>query len=153
MERNGPGRRPRASEAVPWLALAQVRMRTGDLSRAREALAKAERSPNLAADILITRAAIEHLETGHDSGDLLRQAVALQPRNWPIRKRHLAHLDQTGRTAEAARELRDFLKEQPFRAESWAMLGDFLEKLGQTDAANVARGQAAQRDVRLAPRL
>ncbi len=136
-------------QAMAWLALARVSMRTKDLSRAREALAKAERSPNLAPDILITRAAIDHLETGRDSGDLLRQATDLQPRNWPIRKRYLAHLDQSGRTAEAARELRDFLRDQPFRAESWQMLGTFLEKLGQPEAARAAHGQAALRDVRL----
>jgi tetratricopeptide (TPR) repeat protein len=136
--------------AMAWLALAQVSLRTGDLDRARAALAKAEGSPLLAADVLLTRAALEQVATGRDTVDLIEEAVALQPRNWPIRKRQLAHLDRTGRTADAARELRDFLREQPFRAESWTMLGGFLEKLAQADAAGAARQEARLRDVRLA---
>jgi tetratricopeptide (TPR) repeat protein len=136
--------------AMAWLALAQVSLRTGDLDRAKTALAQAEGSPLLAAEVLLTRAAIEQVETGRDTTDLYRQAVALQARNWPTRKRYLAQLDRAGRTAEAARDLRDFLREQRFRAESWTMLAGFLEKLGQADAAAAARAEAALRDVRLA---
>jgi tetratricopeptide (TPR) repeat protein len=136
--------------AMAWLALGQVSLRTGDLPRAKDALARAERAPLPAAEVRLARAALEQVETGRDTGDLVQQAVALQPRSWPIRKRHLAQLDRAGRTGEAARELRDFLREQPFRAESWTLLAGFLEKLGQPEAARAAREQAARRDVRLA---
>jgi len=132
-----------------WLSIAQVSLRLGDLPRTREALGKAEHAPQLTADLLLTRAALEQRETGRDPGALLQQAVEARPRSWPIRQRHLRHLDQTGHTATAARELRDFLREQPFRAESWVMLAVFLEKLGQPEAAQAARAQAAARDVRL----
>jgi tetratricopeptide (TPR) repeat protein len=136
--------------AMAWLALAQVSLRTGDLDRAKSALGKAEGSPLLAAEVLFTQATIEQVESGRDVSDLFQQAVALQPRSWPIRKRALAQLDRSGRTAEAARELQDFLREQSFRAESWALLATLLEKLGQTDAAVAARAEARWRDVRLA---
>ncbi len=136
-------------QAMAWFALANVCVRTRDFPRAHAALEKAELSPLLAADCLQTRAALEHLETGRDTGHLLVQAVERAPRNWSIRKRHLAHLAETGRTFEATQELRAFLEAQPFRAESWAIFADLLAKLGQPDAAAVARAQAARRDVRL----
>ena len=133
---------------MAWFALANVAVRTRDFATAREALARAEKSPLLAADILQTRAALEHLETGRDTGDLLRQAVERAPRNWPLRKRHLEHLNETGRTAEAARELGEFLEAQPFRADSWKLLAVLLEKMRQPEAAAQAYAQAAARDVR-----
>ena len=135
-------------QPMAWFALANVAVRTRDFATAHEALAHAEKSPLLAADILQTRAALEHLETGRDTGDLLRQAVGLAPRNWPLRKRHLEHLDETGRTAEAARELGEFLQAQPFRADSWKLLGTLLEKLRQPEAAAAAYAEAAARDAR-----
>ncbi len=135
-------------QPMAWLALANVAVRTRDFATARAALAHAEKSPLLAADILQTRAALEHLETGRDTGDLLRQAVERAPRNWPLRKRHLEHLDEAGRTVEAARELREFLAAQPFRADSWKLLAVLLEKMRQPEAAAQAYAQAAARDVR-----
>ena len=135
-------------QSMAWFALANVAVRTRDFATAHEALAHAEKSPLLAADILQTRAALEHLETGRDTGDLLRQAVGLAPRNWPLRKRHLEHLDEAGRTSEAARELGEFLQAQPFRADSWRLLGALLEKLRQPEAAAQAYAEAAARDVR-----
>ena len=136
-------------QAMAWMALANVSVGARDFATAREALGHAEKSALLAPDILKTRAALEYLETGRDSGELLRQAVALAPKDWPIRRRHLEHLDETGRTAEAARELRDFLSAQSFRAESWALLSRLLGKLGHGDAAAAAWREAQRRDVRL----
>ncbi len=135
-------------QPMAWLALARFGVRTRDFTDARQALEHAATPPLLAPEILQTRAALEYLETGRDSGDLLRQAVALAPKSWPIRRHHLEHLEESGRTAEAARELREFLSTQPFRAESWAMLGAELAKLGQHDAA-AAMCQARRLDVRL----
>lgn len=139
-------------QAMAWLARANVCVRTKDFPHAREALEKAGRSPLLVAECLQTQAALEHLETGRDTGDLLSQAVQKSPQSWPIRKRHLAYLAESGHPADAARELSAFLEAQPFRAESWAMLSDLLIKLGQADAAEVARSQASRRDVRMAPK-
>jgi tetratricopeptide (TPR) repeat protein len=135
-------------QPMAWFGLANAAIRARDFTTAHSALEKAASSPLLAADVIQSRAVLEHIETGRDTGDLLRQAVAAAPRNWGIRRRHLEHLDETGHTAEAARELRDFLAEEPFRAESWQLLGAFLERLASPASALAAYRQAAEFDVR-----
>jgi len=135
-------------QPMAWFGAANAAVRTRDFAAAREALERAQSSPLLAPDVLQTRAVIEHLETGRDTSDQLRTALGLAPRRWDIRQRLLQHLDETGRTAEAARELRDFLAVEDFRADSWQLLGRFLEKLAQPTAARIAYEQAAARDVR-----
>jgi cytochrome c-type biogenesis protein CcmH/NrfG len=47
----------------------------------------------------------------------------------------------------ALREVRTFLDRQPFRAESWRMLGEALEKIGDVSRAREAFAEAARRDV------
>lgn len=133
-------------QPIIWLGFANVLLRARDLPEARKALERAESSPLLRADCLQFRAALDHVELGRDSGDLLRQAAESVPANWPIRKRHLEHLIERGERAAAARELRDFLTAYPFRAESWRMLGALLESLGQRDLAIDAYQQATWRD-------
>lgn len=135
-------------QAMAWLGLANASIRARDFVTAHAALEKAKVSPLLQADVLLARAVLEHLETGRDTGDLLRQAIEIAPRHWGIRKRWLEHLDERGQTAEAARELRDFLGRESFRSESWLLLGNFLEKLAQPAAAVTAYEQAAALDVR-----
>jgi tetratricopeptide (TPR) repeat protein len=135
-------------QAMAWFGLANAAIRARDFATAHTALEKAQVSPLLQAEILQARAILEHLETGRDTTDLLHQAVASAPRNWGIRKRWLEHLDERGQTAEAARELHDFVGRDSYRAESWLLLGRFLEKLQQPGAAAAAYEQAAARDVR-----
>ena len=47
----------------------------------------------------------------------------------------------------AARELRAFLAEQPFRSDSWKMLGEIFGQMRQPAAAARAFEEAARRDV------
>ena len=54
---------------------------------------------------------------------------------------------QSGQLPRAVKELRAFLVEQPFRAESWHLLGDVLELVGQRETATRAYAEAARRDV------
>jgi tetratricopeptide (TPR) repeat protein len=135
-------------QAMAWFGLANAALRARDFATAHSALEKAQASPLLQADVLQARAVLEHLETGRDTTDLLHQAVEAAPRNWAIRKRWLEHLDERGQTADAARELRALLARESFRAESWLLLGTFLEKLAQPAAAITAYEQAAARDGR-----
>jgi hypothetical protein len=44
-------------------------------------------------------------------------------------------LDEQGKRVIAVRELHAFLERQSFRAESWRMLGEMLEKLGVREHA------------------
>lgn len=144
--RTAIGRAP--EQPMAWFGLANASIRARDFATARAALEKVKDAPLLQADLLQTRAVLEHLETGRDTSDLLRQALAIAPRHWGIRKRWLEHLDERGQTAEAARELRDFLGRESFRSDSWLLLGRFLEKLGMPPAAVAAYEQAAALDVR-----
>ncbi|MGB8167896.1 MAG: tetratricopeptide repeat protein, partial [Chthoniobacteraceae bacterium] len=135
-------------QPMAWFGLANAAIRARDFAIAHSALEKVKPSPLLEADLLQTRAILEHLETGRDTSELLRQAIEVAPRHWGIRKRWLEHLDERGQTAEAARELRDFLGFESFRSESWLLLGNFLEKLRQPEAAVASYEQAAAFDVR-----
>ena len=130
-----------------WLGYAGVLLRTRDFSGVREALAHAEKSPLLAAECARMRAALEHLETGRDSGDLLRDALRLAPRNWPIRRQYVEHLIERGDHEAAMRELRDFMETGGFRGETWKLMGRILESIHRPDLALGAYRQAADRDV------
>lgn len=135
-------------QPMAWFGLANASIRARDFATAHTALERVKDAPLLQADLLQARAILEHLETGRDTSDLLRQAIEIAPRHWGIRKRWLEHLDERGKTAEAARELRDFLGREPFRSDSWLLLGRLLEKLAQPQAAIAAYEQAAALDVR-----
>ncbi|MEA3212468.1 MAG: protein O-mannosyl-transferase [Chthoniobacter sp.] len=134
--------------AMAWFGLANAAIRARDFPAAHAALEKTQASSFLKADVLQARAVLEYLETGRDTGDVLRQTVEAAPHNWSIRKRYLEHLDERGQTGEAARQLGAFLEKEAFRAESWLLLASFLDKLHQPDAAVTAYQQAAERDVR-----
>jgi hypothetical protein len=131
-----------------WLGLANAALRAGDLAAARAALERVETAPFLRAEVLVARAALTHREGGANAEDFLRQAVEAAPDNWAIRRRYVEHLDELEQTNAAADHLRDFIGRQPFRAESWRLLGSFLEKLSNPKAAEVAYEHAAARDVR-----
>jgi len=130
------------------LGFAHVLMRARDFAGARQALERAETSPLLRADCLQLRAALDHLETGRDTGDLLRQAAEIAPANWPLRKRYLEHRIERGELAAVRSELTAFLESYPFRAESWTLLGQLLERTSEPERARIAYQEAARRDVR-----
>ena len=130
-----------------WLGYAGVLLRTRDFSGVREALAHAEKSPMLATECARTRAALEHLETGRDTGDLLRDALRLAPRNWPLRKQYVEHLIERGDNEGAMRELRGFIQTDGYRNETWKLMGRILESINRPDLAIGAYEEAADRDV------
>lgn len=130
------------------LGLATVLMRSRDFAGARQALERAETSPLLRAECLQLRAALDHLELGKDTGDLLRQAAEIAPANWPHRRRYLAHLVERGEVAAARHNLVGFLEKYPFRAESWRLLGQYCEAMNAPAPAKIAYAEAVQRDVR-----
>lgn len=135
-------------QPLAWFGLASVALRERDFPTARAALERAAASPLLTAEVWQARAVLEHQETGRDSGDWLRQAVEAAPKSWAMRKRYLEYRNERGRTAEALRELSALLEREPFRADSWRLLGGMLEKLGSFGAARAAYAEAARRDVR-----
>ena len=64
-----------------------------------------------------------------------------------MRKRYISHLIERGEMGTALGELRAALAEQPFRAETWEMLGRVAEKIGDAPLATTAYAEADLRDV------
>jgi tetratricopeptide (TPR) repeat protein len=129
------------------LGMAALHVRLGHYDEARDFLARAEQHPEIAPDARQVRVALEYRESGRDTTDLLREAADLAPLSWPPRKRYLSALDEQGKTVAAVQGLRKFLERQPFRAESWRMLGELLEKLGDREHAVPAFEEACELDV------
>ena len=136
------------SQPLAWFGLANVAMRTGDFAAAREALGKVAKSPLLKAEVLQARSVLVNRELGLDGSDLLAQALEVAPRSWAVRKRYVEYLTERGRARDAVRELSDLLTREPFRGESWRMLGGLLERLGDPVSARCAYEEAMRRDVR-----
>ena len=132
---------------IVWLSYASVLLRARDFEGARHALEKAEASPMFAAECAQTRAVLEHLQTGADTGDMLRKAAEVAPRNWPVRQRYVEYLMERGSLEAALHELRGFIEAHPFRGESWKLLGTLLERMRTPDLALTAYQQAAELDV------
>jgi len=127
------------------LASAYIRLR--EFPKARALLQKALESPETRTEALQDLTTVEFLEGGRMRTDLLQQASELSPTNWPVRKRYINALAVTGGVPAAIEELRRLLDRQPYRAESWHLLGDLLLRIGRRDIAKTAYAQAADYDV------
>ena len=143
--RNALARDP--EQPIALLGLAAESIRLGDYPTARAALDHAAKFPHIAAEVAQLRGALEFRESGTDATPAMKAAAAVAPLNWSFRKRYLAALMQTGKLDVAARELRAFLADQPFRGDSWKMLGEMLGQMRQPAAAARAFEEAARRDV------
>ncbi len=124
------------------LAAAYVRLR--DFPRARAQLEAVSAVPLVHSEYLQYLATVEYLEKGEDRVDLLREAASAG--SWAAEKRYISHLAERGEKVDAINELRRVLEREPFRAESWKMLGDLLEA-NRPDLARQAFAEAAARDV------
>ena len=129
------------------LGLASALIRRGDFAEARQWLERCEKLPLVRAAALVQKAELECKESGRDKTDLLREAAAVDPRFWPVRKRYIAQLMEQGNMEAALAELCAVLAGQPFRAETWEMLGRALEKIGNPALAKAAYSEADRRDV------
>ena len=129
------------------LNLAKAYLRLGDLQKARQFLMPCLESDETRAQALLDLTALEFKETGRRNLDYLRQASELSPNMWSVRRRYILGFVQTGNLAGAITELRGLLDQQPYRAESWHLLGDLLQKAGERDLSRRAYAQAADYDV------
>ncbi|MDB6173926.1 MAG: Tetratricopeptide 2 repeat protein [Chthoniobacteraceae bacterium] len=133
--------------AFALMGMASAEVRRGNYAAARDLIGRAEHESFLAPECLQLRASLEFRESRRDPADMLRAALDLAPSRWPIRMRYLSALEQSGRRQQAARELRAFLEKEPFRADSWQLLGDLLADLHQPQLAIEAFRQAMRFDV------
>lgn len=129
------------------LGLANAYLRERDFNKAREQLAKASQNPFVHAKALLDLARLENIENGTHRLDLLREAAQLAPNNWSIQQVYVKELADAGQLREAISYLRDLTERQPFRAESWRLLGDLWMMAKQPDSAQRAYQRAAALDV------
>src|SRR5437660_741020 len=94
-------------------------------------------------------AAIENKETGKLDLMQMRLAAHTGPPNWPIEKRYIQLLAETGTDKAAIDELLSCLQSQWYRADSWKLLSDLHIRLGHSSQAAEALAQARAFDVHL----
>jgi tetratricopeptide (TPR) repeat protein len=128
---------------------ATVLGRIGEFDKARAALDQCPAGRGFDAQVLQMRAALDSAEKRIDPAPAYKAAADLQPLNWSYRKRYLTTLADSGRLALAISELRAFLDQQSFRADSWLLLATYLARTPQRDFATIALREARARDVHL----
>jgi len=129
--------------------LGAAALKENDFKLARELLTRATQMPSVDAQAYEFLAILESKEKGQVNPLRFRLAARTGPPNWPIEKRYIQALDETGATPQAITELQACLWKEWYRAESWQLLGQLLTKIGQTKEAGWAFGHAKDYDVHL----
>jgi tetratricopeptide (TPR) repeat protein len=114
---------------------------------ARQEFQKATSFPITEADAYQALAVLEYQESRKDRLDLLEKAARLAPDDWDIQKRLILHLGERGQIASAIAALRAITIMQPWRADTWKVLGDFWAHVHQWDSAARAYQRAVNYDV------
>ncbi len=140
----------RAPESqLALLNLGAVALRQRHFARARVLLQKIHDRPDLEARAQETLAVLENRETGQIDLRRLRLAARLGPPSWEIERRYIQALADLGQLAPALSELRTCLAIAPYRAESWQMLSELLQKIGRPNESAIALTRAKADDVHL----
>jgi tetratricopeptide (TPR) repeat protein len=135
------------NQSFAKLGAAAVLMRLQKFEAAAPLLEQAAKHPACAVEAHHLQARLRAVITGVDDPEALRKILSEAPYYWPSWRRYFAASDRPNIRSGAIRELRAFLNEQPFRAESWAMLGDLLAKEYSYPEAIAAFSQATKFDV------
>jgi tetratricopeptide (TPR) repeat protein len=135
--------------ALARLNLAAVKIRERDFAGARELLKKVTEPPDLQARAQESLAVLENRETGTVDLMRLRLASRLGPSNWTIEQRYVKALADVGYPDRAIAELKTCLAAAPYRGESWLMMNQLLQKIGQPNEAAIALAEAEADDVHL----
>lgn len=130
--------------------LAAVEIKKKEFVAARQLLERAKGKPLVEAQAYELMAILEHAETGRVNVLRMRLASRTGPPQWPIEKRYVRVLDETGATDGAIAELQNCLTSQWYRADSWQLLGDLFLKTGRSGEAAQAFTMAQRYDTRLA---
>ena len=131
------------------LNLAAVAMQQRDFANARQLLAKVNEPPELEARAQESLAVLENRETGKVDLLRLRLAARLGPTNWAIEKRYIQALADLGSPDRAIAELKTCIAVAPYRAESWEMMSELLQRIGRPNEAALALAEAETDDVHL----
>ena len=141
--------RQEPDQPLAILNLASVAIRQNEFGAARGLLERATKVPLIEAKAHELLAVLEYKETGTINLSRFQQAARTGPSNWAIEKRYVEALDQSGATGAAIAELESCLTTQWYRAESWQLLSELLNKAGQVTEAAEANARAKAYDVHL----
>ncbi len=130
--------------------LAAVEIKKKEFAAAQQLLEGAKEMPLVEAQGYELMAIREHAETGRVNVLRMRLASRTGPPQWPIEKRYVRVLDETGATEAAITELQKCLTTQWYRADSWQLLGELLTKTGRFEEAAQAFATAQRYDTRMA---
>lgn len=134
------------------LNLAAVKIKQRDFAGARELLKKITEPPELWARAEESLAVLENRETGQVNLLRLRLAARIGPANWAIEQRYIKALADLNFPDRAIHELKTCLVAAPYRAESWQMMSELLQRIGRPNEAAAARAEAEADDVHLQER-
>lgn len=129
--------------------LAAVALKQNDFKLARELLERATKMEAVKAQAYELLAVLEYRE--HGRVDLLRLRLASRTGSpqWSIQKRYVQALDASGKRGAALSELENCLRTEWYRAETWQLFGDILNKGGIKDKAAIAFANAHAYDIHL----
>jgi predicted Zn-dependent protease len=129
--------------------LAAVCIKQTDFATAHQLLGHATESPVVAGRAYELLAVLENKEKGQ--ANLLRMRLAAHSGfpNWSTEKRYITLLAETGTTTAAIQELKTCLNTAWYRADSWQLMGQLLDKAGQKIEAAEAFALANDYDVHL----
>ena len=137
------------NEPFAVINLAAVALKENDFKTARELLSRAKEMPEIEARAYEDLAILENKE--HGDADLKRMRLASRTGNpdWSIEKRYIRLLDEAGATPSAIWEAEHVLGTEWYRAETWELLGQLLEKSGRRREAAYSIAKAHGYDVHL----
>lgn len=131
------------------LGFGTVAMKQRDFPRARLFLQKITTPPDIAARAIETLAVLENRETGSVNFLRLRLAARTGASNWSIEKHYIKALADSGFPDRAITELKTCLGVAPYRAESWLMMSEVLQRIQRPNEAALALAEAEANDVHL----
>jgi tetratricopeptide (TPR) repeat protein len=134
--------------ALAHFNIAAVAFAQKDYDTALAELGIAEKSPLLGAEAMVLRAHIEQARTGKPQMALLGTAASMAGRMWAITRQYPLAKLAAGKPSDAYEDLLRQREAYPYRAETWRMLAQVAEQLGQPKIAVRAYAEAANRDVR-----
>jgi predicted Zn-dependent protease len=129
--------------------LAAIALKQDDFKLAHTLAERATKMPAVEPQAHELLAVLENKETGRANLQQLRLATRKGMPSWAIEKRYIKLLDEMGDTTAALKELNNCLRRGWYRAESWQLFGQLLQKAGRQDKAEVAFANARSYDVHL----
>jgi tetratricopeptide (TPR) repeat protein len=141
--------RKEPDQPLAVLNLATLALKQNDYKTARELLLRATNMPIVDARAHELLAVLDNKEKGQ--ADLMRMRLAARtgPPDWSIEKRYIRLLDETGLTAQAIGEAEHCLGTDWYRADTWKLYAQLLQKAGKGDPAAIAMEKARAYDVHL----